>query len=228
VKIGQVSLDFYHMNSRAKCIAAGRRARGRRLDLGGFTEVRSTQMRDGIKTGLGPDYEVIGTNSESPQFYNAKRWKLIGFRVVDGNKGVEGITPDLKFVIGTYQNIKRPAKVVEYCTTHFVPLTLHGKPRPQYQQRWGMWRSMWHQLKLIVAEALAKGHTIFVSGDFNYTAAGKMVIKQIHKNAKWVVRKGLDWVFVVESHLKVRGWGLTSSFASGSDHRAWARVVTLG
>jgi len=226
MKIATVSLDYYTMNNKAKCKTAANDVRKKKFDFAGFTEVRTDAMEEGLREGIGANH-TLKMGGESPQAFNHKRWKMTGFRIVDGNKGVADITPNLKFTVVTYQNRKTPRKVIEVVSTHFVPLTQDGNPRPNYNKRWSMWQEMWGILKTIIAEAQQKNHTIFVIGDFNHIKAKKNIIKQLDSKAKWIVHAGLDWIFVVEGATKVRRLQPTINFGSGSDHKAHIRTVIL-
>lgn len=225
MRIATVSLDYYRQNSAAATRKVGAAIARRNLDFAGLTEVRSTAMRKGLRSGMGEHYALVGVG-ESPLAYHTGRWRLAGHRSVVGTEGVEDITPTLRLTIGTFVNRRSGADVV-VIATHMVPLTLHGKPRPDYALRWRMWRGHWRKLKAAVAEAHAAGHTVFVIGDFNHSKAKRDLIKQVHPTAKWVIRKGLDWCFVVPGGARPYRLGLTRGFASGSDHRAWQRRVLL-
>lgn len=224
MKIATVSLDYYHQDSFTKCRVAGADVKKRNIDFAGFTEVRSQDMRDGLRSGMGGAYVLKGT-AESPQGFNVKRWVLVNFHIVLGNKGVAGITPDLYFSVGTYQNRQDPKKFIEIISTHMVPLYGGQVPLDHFDERKRMWTDMWLVLKGLVAAALAKGHTVIVIGDFNNIKAKRSIIRKLHPKAKWIIRHGIDWAFVVESTVKVRKFGLTRLFASGSDHRAVCRNV---
>lgn len=226
MKIGIAPLDYYSQNDLDKCAAAGNEVKKQNLDFCGFTEVRTKQMKDGLKLGFRPTLKYVG-KGESPQSLNPKKWKLVAWRYVAGNEGVEGITPDLGFVVARYQNVFAPRRMIKVVSTHFVPLTLHGKPRPNYQKRWEMWQSMWHTLERIIKSSIRAGITIFVVGDFNHYKADNDIIKSLHPKAKWIIRKGLSWAFGVEGDIKFSTVDLVHSFNTGSDHSAYWREVVL-
>jgi hypothetical protein len=227
MKIANVSLNFYGQNSIEASKATGRSVRRRAIDIAGFTEVRSKEMREGLIEGLGPNYDTAEINYESPQTFNKNKWKLETHRVVKATEGEAHVTPDLYLVIATYRNIKKPRKVIKVISTHMVPLSDNGHKRPDYVHRRAMWERHWDILKAQVIKANGRGITVFVILDSNDHYDNRRVIKQIHNSAKWVIRKGILWVFVVEGDTKVRRFGLTKEFSSGSDHKAYERNVFL-
>lgn len=226
MKVATVSLNYYKQNSKEACTAAGRHVASKGVDFAGFTEVRSPEMDKGLEWGLGAPYTYVD-GGESPQAFNHRRWKPVSHKVTKLTDGEDEITPNLYAVVGVYVNTKTPRKRIAVISTHLVPLTQDGHERPDYHHRWAMWRKHWLGLKEIVRDLTAQGITVFVVGDFNHIHAGKGIIKQIDPKAKWVIRKGLDWVFVIEGKTKVRRFGITINFGSGSDHRAYSRTVFL-
>lgn len=227
MKIATVSLNYYTQNSEGACHTAASRTHAKNVDFVGFTEVRSAAMTEGLTKGLGDKYDLIA-HQESPQAFKSKKWRLTGHRVVEGTPGEAGITPNLFLVIGTYENIKKPRKVLEIISTHTVPLTEKGHKRSDYVHRLQMWNKHWKLLKDAIQAAKAKNHTVFVIGDFNNILVGKNKIHELDPKAKWIIRNGLDWVFVIEGSIKVKVAGLTHKFDSGSDHKAcWRNVVLI-
>ena len=226
MKIATCSLNYYGQNSIASCKAAGTNVRKANVDFVGFTEVRSVKMIEGLEQGLGAGYNLKGDHKESPIAHKKKGWKLIDFMVKKATDGEAGITPNLFLVIAVYQKRSNPKKVIEVIATHLVPLSQDGKKRPDYAHRKKMWDKHWALLKEVVHDGLALGHSIFVIGDFNNRWAAKSIIKQIHPKAKWIHRKGLDWIFAVEGTTKIRRLGITRKIKTGSDHGAyWRRVI---
>lgn len=224
MKVATVSLDFYSQNSVNACKKVGQQTEAKNVDLAAYTEVRTDHMDQGLAAGLAPTMTYVN-GRESPQAYKGAALRLL--RTYDRmlTDGEPGITPNLFAVVGLYEVIAQPRKRIAFISTHLVPLTLNGKPRTQYAKRAQMWREHWRGLKAIVQELKGQGFTVIVAGDFNHAKAGRGKIKEIDPKAKWIIRKGLDWVFVIEGSTKVLRLGPTTSFNSGSDHRAWARIV---
>lgn len=227
MKIANVSLNFYAQNSVEASKKAGASVRKRGIDIAGFTEVRSKEMSEGLVEGLGVNYDTAEIRHESPQGFNKNRWKLESHRVVKATEGEAHITPDLYLVIATYRNRKKPRKVIKVISTHMVPLSVDGHKQPDYAHRREMWERHWDILKAQVVRANGRGITVFVIVDSNDHYDNRRVIKQIHNKAKWVIRKGILWVFVVEADTKVRRFGWTKEFSSGSDHKAYERNLIL-
>lgn len=228
MKIATLSLRVGMTEQQCKEVAS--QARRKKIDFGGFTEVRDAHMLKGLREGLGASHTLRGgSHAESPQFFNHHKWELISSEIKDGVAGVAKVTPSLHFVVCTYRNKRKPSKVIEVVSTHFVPLSLHGKWRLDHTElRKEMWSSQWNKLKKIIETADIRGHTIFVIGDFNNIFAGKDKIKELSPHAKWLIRGGLDWVFFVEGTTKVTKLGVaTYVWQDASDHKARARNVWL-
>lgn len=226
MKIATVSLDYHSQNSADACKRAGQRVEANKVTFAGFTEVRSSAMDRGLRDGLAPTLVYVD-GGESPQCFRNKYWRLTKSWSEVLTDGKAGVTPNLSAVVGEYESRTPGKKKVAIVSTHLVPLTLHGKPRPDIEDRRRMWRQHFAALGRIVRKLKSQGLTVFVIGDFNHLTASRRAIKQISPNAKWVIRKGLDWVFVVEGSVKVRRLGVTTSFSSGSDHKSYARHVYL-
>lgn len=228
MRIATVSLNYYGQNSVEDCVIAGRRIARRKIDIAGLTEVRSEKMRDGLELGAGEDFELVGRGYESPQLFNNKKWRQTGFRIVKGTDGEEGITPDLFCVVAYYEKWGNPSKKIAVISTHLVPLTLKGRKRPDFDKRYNqMWKPHWRRIKTIVNECVKDGRSVFVIADFNNKFARRRKIKEIHPKAKWIVKRPLDWIFFIPANTKIRKFGPTIRFSSGSDHMAYLRVVWL-
>ncbi len=227
MKIALAPLNYYSQNSLPKAVTAGQRLRTKRVDVVVFTEVRSEEMRAGLVAGLGSNYASSGLHKESPVFYNTKKWKKIGESTKLLTPGVSGITPNLFAVTVDLQSIKTPRKKIRVIGTHLVPLTLHGKPRTHYDERMRMWTLHAKGLSALVSDGVNRGLTVFVAGDFNRYKDSKTAVKQIHPQAKWIVRAGIDWIFRIPGPTKVLKLGVTGTVKTGSDHVAKTRQVIL-
>jgi hypothetical protein len=212
--------------SPAECEHAGEVIRRRKIGIAGLTEVRSRVMRKAIRRGLGGSYGWKN-GGESPQAFNSKRWKIVETKVELGTDGVTGITPNLAIVTVVYQDRRNVRKRIAVVSTHLVPLTLHGRPRPDMELRRPMWDAHWGKLTRIVRTLHERGLTVFVIGDFNDLAAGAGKIREVHPQARWLVRSSLDWIFVVEGSVRVRKLGPAFSFSTGSDHKGRGVNVLL-
>lgn len=228
MKVATASLNYYTQNSDADCEKVGKIIRNKKIAIVGFTEVRSAAMMEGLGKGLGRTYDVIA-HQESPQaFIKHRRWELVSHRVEKGTPGKAHITPTLFLVIATYRKVKNHAKIVEVISTHTVPLTQDGKRRQDYVERLKMWNAHWDVLKAVIDKAVTKRHSVIVIGDFNDLYAERRKIKELHPKAKWIIKSGLDWVFVIPGRVRIRKIGLVHKFDTGSDHKgAWKRITLI-
>lgn len=196
---------------------------GKRVGIVGFQELAETQDHTDILTGLHRGSRNgewrLTDRTQCAIGYRSDIWTLVNRSSVMGTKGIGGITPDLPIVTATFRGGSKTFAVVN---THMVPLSLHGKRRPDFDHRMNLWMMHAARLRDQVQNLKRQRVTVFVTGDFN----NLWNTVTVDSEQRIIAETPLDKIILVPGSVAVRVTA-RGRIATPSDHDAVAATVKM-